>query len=237
MKEHIGDFHWVPIEAFSLAYDPPETGADALTVMSLALCHTDETKRANRDQTIYPSESWARARVQGQNCSRALQLALADTLNEKGYPTVVPSLLPEFREQASQRFGQASSWSERHVAYISGLGTFGLSGGLITSKGQAARFGSLIIQAEIPPTARSYDDPFGYCLHYLEGSCAVCAERCPSGSIDPGGRSKPACKQHLDSRTADHVRRQYGFDGYGCGLCQTGVPCESGIPERIGGLS
>ena len=24
----------------------------------------------------------------------------------------------------------------------------------------------------------------------------------------------------------------YGFDGYGCGLCQTRVPCESKIPTR-----
>ena len=37
----------------------------------------------------------------------------------------------------------ASTWSERHVAYVSGLGTFGLSGGLITAKGQAVRLGSV----------------------------------------------------------------------------------------------
>ena len=30
------------------------------------------------------------------------------------------------------------------------------------------------------------------------------------------------------------MKREYGFEGYGCGLCQTGVPCESGIPERLG---
>jgi hypothetical protein len=29
------------------------------------------------------------------------------------------------------------------------------------------------------------------------------------------------------------VRRNYGFDGYACGLCQTGVPCEAGIPKKI----
>ncbi len=31
-----------------------------------------------------------------------------------------------------------------------------------------------------------------------------------------------------DYRT--HVGEHYGIDGYGCDLCQTGVPCESGIP-------
>ena len=37
----------------------------------------------------------------------------------------------------------ASNWSERHVAYVCGLGTFGCQG-LITSKGLAGRFGSII---------------------------------------------------------------------------------------------
>jgi hypothetical protein len=31
-----------------------------------------------------------------------------------------------------------------------------------------------------------------------------------------------------------YVKETYGFEGYGCGLCQVGVPCESGIPEGIG---
>jgi len=26
------------------------------------------------------------------------------------------------------------------------------------------------------------------------------------------------------------VKSNFGFDGYGCGLCQTKVPCESKIP-------
>jgi len=32
------------------------------------------------------------------------------------------------------------------------------------------------------------------------------------------------------------VRENYGFAGYGCGLCQTGVPCEAKIPapEDVG---
>lgn len=32
--------------------------------------------------------------------------------------------------------------------------------------------------------------------------------------------------------TADYVKSNYKFDGYGCGLCQTKVPCESKIPEK-----
>ncbi len=31
--------------------------------------------------------------------------------------------------------------------------------------------------------------------------------------------------------TEDYVKTHYDFDGYGCGLCQTKVPCESKIPS------
>ena len=36
--------------------------------------------------------------------------------------------------------------------------------------------------------------------------------------------------QHLKPATADYVKAHYHFDGYGCGLCQVGVPCEAKIP-------
>lgn len=233
MKEHIGPFHWSPLEAFLLAQGASEAGADDLTVVSWALCHTAESKAANRQQTFYPSERWARARMFGQTCSRALHVALAEDLTAAGHPAVVPSLLNEFCEPRSERFGLASSWSERHVAYISGLGTFGLSGGIITPKGQAVRFGSVIVRAKIPATPRPYSDPFAYCLHYARGTCGSCADRCPVASVTLEGRDKKACQHHLQPVTADYVRKEYGFEGYGCGLCQTGVPCESGIPKQL----
>ena len=30
----------------------------------------------------------------------------------------------------------------------------------------------------------------------------------------------------------EHVKQTYHFEGYGCGLCQVGVPCEAGIPVK-----
>jgi hypothetical protein len=31
----------------------------------------------------------------------------------------------------------------------------------------------------------------------------------------------------------DFRKTPYGFEGYGCGLCQTEVPCESKVPVRL----
>jgi len=38
------------------------------------------------------------------------------------------------------------------------------------------------------------------------------------------------CREHAGDAATEFVKANYGFDGYGCGLCQTGVPCESKIP-------
>jgi epoxyqueuosine reductase len=240
LKSHIGDFHWTPAEAFALGrmeqegLDEIQTGAapaGELTVVSCVLAQTEAAKAGNRAETRWPSEPWARARICGHKCLRNLQKALVAALDAEGYEAVAPSLLAHWAQCKSERFGDASTWSERHVAHISGLGTFGLSGGLITELGKAHRLASVIVRAQVRPTPRPYSGPFDYCLHYATGSCAKCADRCPAGSIDPAGRDKPACSAHLDT-TGPYVKQSFGFDGYGCGLCQTGTPCESRIPER-----
>lgn len=242
LKSHIGAFHWTPLEAFNLGLSEcdaplPESrgsiGPTDLTVVSLALSQTRETKAANRCQARYPSEPWARSRVFGQECSEFMQAGLVQALIERGHFAVAPGLLSCFGQSRSERYGRASYWSERHVAYISGLGTFGLAGGLITPLGQAVRLTSIVVHADIPATPREYDDPFAYCLHYAKGSCGMCAKRCPSGSVSLEGRDKEACAHHLRPVTAEYVRSEYGFDGYSCGLCQTRVPCESGIPPAL----
>jgi len=235
LKEHIGPFHWTPAEAFALGSVPDALPAEAgeLTVISWALCQTDATKAANRSETFYPSEPWARTRIFGQAHNRALHIALVDALVATGHAAVAPGLLAQWGEGTSPAYGRASTWSERHVAYISGLGTFGLCGGLITERGQAVRFGSVVVQAAIAPTPRLYNDPFAYCLFFARGVCGACARRCPVGSVTKEGRDKEACAHHLEPVTQEFVRREYGFDGYGCGLCQTRVPCESGIPKPL----
>lgn len=235
-KKHIGEFHWTPAEAFALgtadAASPQTAAPDELTVVSFAVFPTEETKAANRLETRWPSEPWARTRIYGQRCLRQLQRALVTALKDKGYDAVAPVLLPQAREYRSRRFGDAWNWSERHAAYASGLGTFSLAGGLITERGQAHRLASVIVRAKIPSTEVPYTEPFEYCLYFTTGECVDCVDRCPVGSISPGGRNKRACAEHLDPATGDYVKATYAFDGYGCGLCQTGVPCESRIPAR-----
>jgi len=58
---------------------------------------------------------------------------VAGFLEDLGYVAVAPTLLPSFQYFREEKAGWASPWSERHVAYACGLGTFSLNDGFITS--------------------------------------------------------------------------------------------------------
>lgn len=230
-KEYVGAFHWTPWEVFN-QHCPGETViAENLTVIAWVLPQRERVRQSNRRAKTYPSEAWARIRVYGEAFNAALRRRLVDTLTGKGYYAVAPMLVPNWTIVKSERFSYASSWSERHAAYAAGLGTFGLCDGLITEKGKAMRVGSIVANIEIEPTPRPYSDHRAYCLFFANGTCGKCIDRCPARAITESGHDKEKCRQYL-ARSREHVKKTYHFEGYGCGLCQVGVPCEAGIPVK-----
>ena len=231
-KEHIGSFVWTPHQVFSQAFPDLDIIPADLTVISWILPQTLATREDNRKEDLYPSERWARSRIFGEEINNHLKMHVVRELTKAGYEAVCPSLSLDFSWQNSDTYGFASNWSERHAAYASGLGTFGLCDGLITEHGKAMRAGSVIAKMQIPPTVRPYHDHHEYCLYYTTGACKKCMARCPAGAITEAGHDKVKCFNYLADPITAYVKNHYGFDGYGCGLCQTGVPCESGIPGK-----
>ena len=231
-KEHVGPFYMTQWEVFAITFRDFSVKQGELTVISWILPQREATKVDNRKEKFYPSERWARARIFGEQVNDRLRKHVVATLESKGYKAVAPILTPQFSIRISQKYGFASTWSERHAAYASGLGTFGLCDGLITPVGKAMRTGSVVARIQIPCTPRPYKDHHEYCLFFTEDACKKCISRCPVGAITEEGKDKLICSRHLFPVTKDYVTSEYGFDGYGCGLCQTGVPCESKIPEK-----
>ena len=231
-KEAVGCFHWTPREALLQAYPGTDATPSELVVISWVLPQTEATRQDSRQRTMWPPERWARSRIFGEAFNDRLRAHLVARLRQQGYEAVAPGTLDRFRVHDSDRFYLASTWSERHAAHASGLGTFGLCDGLITPAGKAMRVGSVIARLEATPTPRPYRDHQAYCLFFAKGTCGECMQRCPVGAITPEGHDKAVCRAHV-SRTHEYVEDSYGFQGYGCGLCQTGVPCESGIPEEL----
>ena len=232
IKAHIGPFYWTPVEIFTKTFPLVKVSPQELTVISWVLPQTLATKRDNRRETVYPSERWARAKAFGGRANEALHAHLTDLLNGAGFPAVAPNQSPFWEIKVSDRYGFASAWSERHAAYVSGLGTFGLCDGLITKAGKAMVCGSVVARIDIPPTKRPYSEHHEYCLFYSEGACRGCIERCPAGAVTEDGHDKNKCLAYLHPATDQYIKESFGFEAYGCGLCQTGVPCESRIPMR-----
>lgn len=232
-KEYVGAFHWTPWEVFTQHHPGEPVAPDELTIISWVLPQRAAVRKTNRKARKYPSPEWASNRIDGEKFNEALRQHLTDRLQGTGHSAIAPMLSPSWTRVLSERFSFASSWSERHAAHACGLGTFGLSDGLITPKGKAIRVGSVVARISIPPTPRPYLHHQDYCLFFTQGTCGKCIDRCPARAITESGHNKEKCRQHL-FQSKKYVQETYGFEGYGCGLCQVGVPCESCIPKKAG---
>jgi epoxyqueuosine reductase len=234
-QELIGPFLWTPEEAYALAFPDAPAPASELRVISYVLPQTPETRADQRKEDTMPAGRWARSRFHGEEFNCELRLHLAETLTQGGHPTVAPERLPDFGYQQSERFGLASNWSERHVAFVAGLGTFGLSDAMITRWGKAVRFGSVVSRINLPVTRRDYgDDHHAWCLWYAKGTCGACAKRCPVGAITTiKGHDKQSCFTYIRGTTAPYATRTYGTGATPCGLCQVRIPCEAQVPPAL----
>ena len=159
---------------------------------------------------------------------------LVEQLGQAGFSAVAPGSLADNAVAERLGVGMSARWSQRHAAFVAGLGTFSISGGLITARGIAHRLASVVTDAAIAPTERPYqDDPFAWCLRTARGTCGRCIDRCPAGSIGQANadRDKTACWNNMNA-IAPGLRNDFGWDQhrYGCGLCQTDVPCENTNP-------
>ena len=233
-KEDIGEFYWMPAEIFAATFPGAKASPGELTVISWILPQTERTRRESAREKTLPSERWARARKYGEDFNVKLRSHLAERLGAAGFDAVAPAISPLWRTEKSERYGFASSWSERHAAYAAGLGTFGLCDGLITARGKAMRCGSVVARVSVTPSPRPYDDHHAYCLFYVNGTCGKCAERCPADAISrEGGHDKQKCREYAHTVGGKSIVERFGFEMHACGLCQVDVPCEARNPIPI----
>jgi epoxyqueuosine reductase len=190
------------------------------TVVSFFLPFSESVKKGNGRDMLWPSEEWLHARIEGHALLNKLGLYLKSELINAGYNSLVPSLDKRFFSTGFSAVSFTSNWSERHVAFVCGLGTFGLSKGLITKRGLAGRFGSILTELYLSPDRREYENIYEYC-----SMCGACVNNCPVNAISiEKGKNHVECSKFLNKTLEKHQPR------YGCGKCQIGVPCESQIP-------
>ncbi len=237
LKSIISPEHLTPIEALGLALGKkPDELPEKISVISWILPIVEITRRSNRSETTGPSRYWSHTRWFGEKFNNALREYVTDILTEMGYLAVAPALQPYFKMNSNEK-GFYTNWSERHIAFAAGHGTFGLSDGFISEKGIAHRCGSVVTDMPLPASPRIAEGPYDNCLFYFDGSCKVCAARCPAGAITSRGHDKKKCSDYLYNLGYSPREFEKGYDletsVAGCGLCQTKTPCEYRIPLKI----
>jgi epoxyqueuosine reductase QueG len=110
-------------------------------------------------------------------------------------------------------------WSHKHVAYIAGLGKFGLHKMLITENGCCGRLGSLITSALIDASERSENE---FCLYFQDGTCKQCIDKCVVGALNLDSFDRHKCYE-ICKRNEALYSHQGASDV--CRKCACGIPC------------
>lgn len=202
MKEIIGPHHLHPTELLP----------DAQTVIAFFLPFTKTVITANRENPQIARE-WAVAYIETNKLIATISAELTKELSALGINVVTQSATHNFNEQ-----DLTARWSNKSVAYVAGLGTFGINHMLITAAGCGGRFGSTVISAEILPSPRPTIEN---CLYIRDSKCQFCVNNCPTGALTIQGLDKQRCYAHLLE-----VDKQFPDLGLCdiCGKCAVG-PC------------
>ncbi|TEB15954.1 Epoxyqueuosine reductase [Pelotomaculum sp. FP] len=192
---------------------PDDLLPEAATVLAFFLPFTKQLVENNREHP-YVARSWAIAYIETNALISLCCKEIAATLASNGVKAAW--------QQPTHNFDPVqlcSHWSHKHVAYICGLGEFGLHQMLITAYGCAGRFGSLVIDLPLSPSPRP---AVQRCLFYLRGKCLACVKKCPSGALTTKGLDKQKCYNYL--LEVDSFYSDLGVCD-ACGKCAACGPC------------
>jgi epoxyqueuosine reductase QueG len=243
-KKIIGPEHHTPAELWAMrGLDGGDDLPERLRILTIIFTYVEEIREASRTATDLPAEIYSVGRNYADQFMVDVMNKLVAFFQERGYQAR-EGMWPgeEFQSWVREdpwRF--VSTWSERHIAFAAGLGTFSLHEGLITEVGCNVRVISVLTDAPLDVTPRASDEPYGNCLHYAEGTCGECIDRCPAKAISRDGHDKRICagyvakvRDEMTSRLKPLLkpRRRRGRDGewvqdhaVGCAFCQFDVPC------------
>jgi epoxyqueuosine reductase QueG len=173
-----------------------------------------------------PTREWGLSYVETNDLIERLAGAIGALLKGGGYRFGLTPATHNFDETRL-----ISRWSHKHLAYLAGMGRFGVHNLLITPAGCAGRLGSLVTDADIgdhPLTTSAHA-----CLVKAGRECGKCIEVCPVGALSEGGFDRRGCWGRLNDNR-DHLG--YFSDlpetTHVCGKCAALMPCSFINPVR-----
>ena len=213
---------------------PREVLTDATVVLCYFLPFTRETAKSNIAGRL-SSPDWARAYEDTNALFADLNAHIIEKLEARGYHAAVSPEATTFDREILM-----SRWSQRHMAWLAGMGTFGLNNMLITDKGCCGRFSTVVTNLDVAPGAPLTTEN---CLYKREGKCGVCVRHCFSGALTTAGYDRKKCFGVCSENAAVYrdFGNSYAADARGevldtgsevCGKCLVGVPCAFGKPFK-----
>lgn len=199
---------------------PEDVVKGAKTVISYFIPFTRELAHTNSNG-LSCSREWAAAYVETNRMIADLNAFLAGKLKEHGYEAASP-------DWCFDREKLTSNWSQRHVAFIAGLGTFGINNMLITEEGCCGRYGSIVTSLELKPSQRQGSEN---CLYKKNGSCRACVRHCVYGALTDERFDREKCYGVCLENMK--LYREVG-KAEACGKCLTDVPCSYANPAAKG---
>jgi epoxyqueuosine reductase QueG len=167
---------------------PEDLLGDARAVVAFFIPFSKEVVITNADAEGV-ARMWAVAYIETNRLIDEIYAALEAELARIG--TIMKSV------QATHQFDKntlMSRWSHKHVAYLCGLGSFGINRMLITRRGCAGRFGSFVIDQPCTPGAGLEKE---LCAYKAKGVCGECVKTCPTGALSSEGFDRQRCYQYL----------------------------------------
>lgn len=167
----------------------------------------------------FASREWALAYIETNRMILELNRHLQQELAKEGHQVVVIPATHNFDEEKL-----ISDWSHRHVAYLAGLGDFGLNNMFITEKGCCGRLGSMVTDLVVEPSIGKIRD---VCLYNLDGSCGKCVKKCVGDALTSEGFDRGRCYDMCLENAEIH--KEIGLADV-CGKCMVGVACSHRNP-------
>ncbi len=200
---------------------PQDLLTSAKTIISFFLPFPKSVTSTNTKERL-SSPEWAVSYIATNELIKQLSLHLTEVFADAGEEVVT---IPATHNWIKEKL--ISNWSHRHVAFIAGLGRFGLNNMLITDKGCCGRVGSLITSAVIEPDVRPQVES---CLYKYDGSCKKCIRKCVNEALFEDSFDRFRCYDQLLKNVEEH--KSVGYADV-CGKCLTVVPCSHINPVKM----
>ena len=174
------------------------------------------------------SKEWAQAYVLTKELTGFICEQAGIFLNMHGFRAAAITPAQNFDE-----VNLTSVWSQRHIAWIAGLGSLGINNMLITPAGCCGRVGSFVTDADcqqlgIPAMVSGNNPPPEKCLNKINGSCGVCVKKCFAGAYKKDGSFDRHKCYEVCLKNAELYKDIGHVDA--CGKCLVGLPCSEREP-------